>query len=274
MGHDRTSARPSHPSDSGEPPDVARLRGLVLAARSAQGGARTALAGEINQLLTRLSEPGNESEEARLLVAELDSHAFDELLDERGVSSRKAAVLALLSLGFPHALNVDPDDLAFARREERREKARESDEEDENEQPPAATDYTRKLKKSRAVALGLAGLSSLALVPAAVVALMDGSTLVPVFCLLQVLLSAGAAGYLVAAMPPLEQQAAPIAAIVFGVLIALCLIPAAGLFAVIAAGGSAGALAALIGWQYDDPGRTDGLFRGENVRRGRNPFGD
>jgi hypothetical protein len=222
------------------PAHAARLRGLVLAARGAQGEARTALAGEINRVLTQLPESGGEAEAVLPLLRELDSPDFDAVVDDAGVSSRKAAALALLSFG--------------------------------DSVKPTPTAYTRKLKKSRLIAAGLASVTCVALVPAVVSALLEASFLLPVAWFFQVLLSAGSTVYLAEAMPPLERQAVPIAGVVFGTLVALCLIPAAGLAGLVAAGGSAAALAVLIGWQYDDAGRDDGLIPQQSMRHWKNPF--
>lgn len=169
------------------------------------------------------------------------------------MSSRKAATLALLSLGAPAEADTSGQPTA--------EPAR-----------APATEYTRKLKKSRVIAAGLASVTCLALVPSVVSALLEASFLMPVAWFFQVLLSAGSALYLAEAMPPLERQAVPITGVVFGTLVALCLIPAAGLTALVAAGGSVAALGVLIGWQYDDPGREDGLFHRQSLRNWKNPF--
>lgn len=62
-------------------------------------------------LLIAMRAPGDEPEEARLLVAHLEAKTLTALVDEKGRRAHTEAVETLLSLGFPHALNVTPEDL-------------------------------------------------------------------------------------------------------------------------------------------------------------------
>lgn len=113
------------------PPDPQQLSRLIGEARAADALLKFAAAGKINALLIALRTPGNEVAEARSILAELDVSALDGLVDGEGRSCRKEAVETLLACGFPHALEVDPGDLAFARKAKRDEKlksdAREAD---------------------------------------------------------------------------------------------------------------------------------------------------
>ena len=275
MAQERTRGLTPVEAAGGAPDPLPRLRALLRAAAGAQAEARTTLAGEINQVLAKLREPGNESDEARVLVAELDARAFDDLIDARGVASRKEAVQTLLSLGFPHALNVDPGDLAFARKEESREENRRTrnarlEMARLGEEPWVDSKFNAKLVRSRKAAVACAGLSGLALL------VYLGLAQAPTFGLqmlvvLNVLLTVGSTAYLALAMPQVEAQAVPIAGVVFGTLAALCLFAFAPVAALIALCGSGAALTALLAWQYEDPGEN-GFF--PPGRHGRNPFDD
>ncbi len=67
---------------------------------------------EVIDTLIAMRAPGDEAEEARLIVAHLDAKTLHKLVDEKGRRAHQEAVETLLSLGFPHALNISPDDLA------------------------------------------------------------------------------------------------------------------------------------------------------------------
>ena len=64
--------------------------------------------------LRTLTQRGSSAEAAALLTRLLDSRALDGL-EHGGSSLRAVAVEALLELGFPHALEVRPEDLEFLR---------------------------------------------------------------------------------------------------------------------------------------------------------------
>lgn len=84
-------------------------------ARNSEGDERLQLAGRLNQLLRR---PPSEAERelwAQFLLERLDDEAFHDLYDTDGVSCRAVAVEALLGLGFPWALHLEPDDLEYLR---------------------------------------------------------------------------------------------------------------------------------------------------------------
>lgn len=95
--------------------DVRRLPHLISGARASSGTDRRALAREINQVLTAMRAPGHAEAETKVIVGALDARQLDDLYDDQGRSCRKEAVETLLAGGFPHALNVAPEDLAFAR---------------------------------------------------------------------------------------------------------------------------------------------------------------
>lgn len=95
--------------------DVRRLPHLISGAGASTGFDRIALALEINKALIAMRGPGHEEAESRILVTVLDEHRLDGLVDPQGRSCRKEAVETLLTCGFPHALKVSPEDLAFAR---------------------------------------------------------------------------------------------------------------------------------------------------------------
>lgn len=66
---------------------------------------------ELIDTLIAMRAPGDEAEEAAILIAHLDAKTLEHLIDEKGRRARREAVATLLSLGFPHALKVSPDDL-------------------------------------------------------------------------------------------------------------------------------------------------------------------
>jgi hypothetical protein len=105
---------------SGEDPRlVERLTQVAQEARWAFADHRAELAGTLNGLLERLPSEVRPEEAApvlhRLLGGELDG-----LEDLEGVPCAIVATRALLSLGYPHALEVAPERLEALRRWERR----------------------------------------------------------------------------------------------------------------------------------------------------------
>jgi hypothetical protein len=74
------------------------------------------LAGELNELLGRLA-PGED--EGRLLLRVLGDGSLSGLVDAHGAHCRREAVRALLRLGFPWALEIDPDTLQWFRQVEK-----------------------------------------------------------------------------------------------------------------------------------------------------------
>ncbi|HEY0096926.1 MAG TPA: hypothetical protein VGB96_21545 [Archangium sp.] len=93
-----------------------RVRALVDDARVAASDAeRAQVAGELNQQLDALAAGGGSREVADLLEQLLESGRLAGLEDAGGRSCRAAATEALTRLGFPYALEVRPEDLAFLR---------------------------------------------------------------------------------------------------------------------------------------------------------------
>ncbi|WP_375771274.1 hypothetical protein NR798_10360 [Archangium gephyra] len=93
-----------------------QVRTLVGEARVAASEAeRTRVAGALNQQLDALAAGGGSREVADLLEQLLESGRLAGLADAEGRSCRAAATEALTRLGFPYALEVRPEDLAFLR---------------------------------------------------------------------------------------------------------------------------------------------------------------
>lgn len=85
---------------------------LVHEARAASGEPqRQEVAGRLNQLLDEMARGGGSRQVADVFHGLLDGGALEGLMDARGRSCHAAAVEGLLSLGFPYALEVRPEDL-------------------------------------------------------------------------------------------------------------------------------------------------------------------
>jgi hypothetical protein len=91
-----------------------RLAGLLARAAGAEGEGRRAAAGELNAALDRAGRHPSRGL-ADLLLRWLDQGDLDGLEDAEGRSCRAAAVEALLSMGYPFALEVRPEDLEHLR---------------------------------------------------------------------------------------------------------------------------------------------------------------
>ncbi len=126
MERERSGVRQAETPSSG--PDPAQLPRLIGAARATTGLDRFVLAGKINALLIAMRAPGNEAAEAKAILEELDVSALDGLVDGEGRDCRKEAVETLLACGFPHALQVAPEDLQHARKAARHQAQKEEDE--------------------------------------------------------------------------------------------------------------------------------------------------
>ena len=87
---------------------------VLQRARNSESDERVRLAGKLNALL-RAPPTAAREEWAQFLLEKLDDEAFHDLYDGDGVSCRAMAVEALLALGFPFALHLDPDDLDYLR---------------------------------------------------------------------------------------------------------------------------------------------------------------
>jgi hypothetical protein len=84
-------------------------------ARNSEGDDRVALAGKLNALLRRPAPDLDRETWAQFLLEKLDDEAFHDLYDGDGASCRAVAVEAVLALGFPFALHLEPDDLEYLR---------------------------------------------------------------------------------------------------------------------------------------------------------------
>ena len=113
MERERTRGPPATAPVAADP---TRLYRLIDAALKAEGMDRFVAAGKLNDLLIAMRAPGDEAAEAEAILAALDVSSLDGLVDGYGRNCRKEAVETLLACGFPHALQVSPEDLAHARR--------------------------------------------------------------------------------------------------------------------------------------------------------------
>jgi hypothetical protein len=94
---------------------ASRVLDVLQRARNAEGEPRLKLAAQLNGLLKRPVHDAEREAFAQLIIEKLDDEAFHDLYDDKGGSCRAAAVEAVLSLGFPWALHVWPDDLEYLR---------------------------------------------------------------------------------------------------------------------------------------------------------------
>lgn len=103
------------PFPSPEPLDPAAtgLERLALTARATPGQAGRDALHSLHDSLASL--PATE-ENAKLLLRLLDEGAFNELRGDDGSLTRELAVETLLALGYPWALQIHPDELAWYRR--------------------------------------------------------------------------------------------------------------------------------------------------------------
>ncbi|MBL8957069.1 MAG: hypothetical protein JNK82_40220 [Myxococcaceae bacterium] len=88
---------------------------MLQRARNSEGDERLQLAGRLNALLKKSAAEHEREVWGQFLIEKLDDEAFHELYDSEGVSCRAVAVEAVLALGFPHALHLEPADLEYLR---------------------------------------------------------------------------------------------------------------------------------------------------------------
>lgn len=100
----------------GSVPEMPNVTDLVVALDDAATSPSVENAGRINAVLSAL-QPSEAA--GRLLLGVLADGSLTQLVDRRSVSCRAEAVRALLRLGFPWALEIDPDTLAWFRAAER-----------------------------------------------------------------------------------------------------------------------------------------------------------
>ncbi|MFY2556578.1 hypothetical protein ACN469_02945 [Corallococcus terminator] len=108
---------PSEAASRPTPPVELPLPLLVRVeqAVSASEADRPEASSRLNEVLAQLASGGGERQVADTLHRLLDGGRLDGLVDAEGRSCRAVAVEALLSLGFPYALEVEPDDLKHLR---------------------------------------------------------------------------------------------------------------------------------------------------------------
>jgi hypothetical protein len=103
------------PTETPAPPEAGLVPIETLQrARNSEGDERLELAGRLNAVLRSPPEVDREAW-AQFLLEKLDDEAFHDLYDTDGVSCRAVAVEAVLALGFPFALHLEPDDLDYLR---------------------------------------------------------------------------------------------------------------------------------------------------------------
>jgi hypothetical protein len=96
-------------------PDLVKFKAMLEGIKTLTPDEQQASAESINDVLIAMRAPGNDAEEAALLLKELDLKSFTGLTDSRGRNCRKEAVETLMHIGFPHALQITPHDFEYAR---------------------------------------------------------------------------------------------------------------------------------------------------------------
>jgi hypothetical protein len=90
---------------------------LVGRARSATGQEQVWLATLVNQRLKKVVGLPEPEQLVTFLLEQLDDQSFAGLRDKKGWPCRAAAVEAVIELGYPHALQLDPDDVEYLAQE-------------------------------------------------------------------------------------------------------------------------------------------------------------
>jgi hypothetical protein len=101
------------PADSLASPSLASLYSEYNAAGVLSGGA------QLVRLVTWFETAPPTDANAKELLALLDADAFSSVTDAQGRPLKALALLTLLRFGYPWALQVKPDDLAWLREEQR-----------------------------------------------------------------------------------------------------------------------------------------------------------
>lgn len=106
-----------------EPGDRARasLASLLLELGQAPDGALAPAVGRLGDRLEHLTATDS-PDDARALIEGLEQRRFDGLVDGQGRTLRQLAIEALLRLGYPWALQVNPTDLDWYRSHAREKK--------------------------------------------------------------------------------------------------------------------------------------------------------
>ena len=86
---------------------------LVHRARNSEGQERVWLATLVNQRLARLKRLPDAEQLVTFFLEQLDDAEFGRLTDKHGWPCRAAVVEAIIELGYPHALQLDPDDVEY-----------------------------------------------------------------------------------------------------------------------------------------------------------------
>lgn len=114
MQHEQTQAPVSSPAEAVLPGTTGAALETLQRARNSEGADRLELAAKLNALL-RIGAREETQVWGQFLIDKLDDEAFHDLYDGEGTSCRALAVEALLSLGFPWALHLDPSDVDYLR---------------------------------------------------------------------------------------------------------------------------------------------------------------
>jgi len=100
--------------ERGFTPPLERLPVLLQRADAAAGDARRAATSELIDVLGQMARyPSRPA--ADLLLRWLDQGALKDLQDAEGLTARAVATAAVLSMGYPYALEISPDDLDHLR---------------------------------------------------------------------------------------------------------------------------------------------------------------
>jgi hypothetical protein len=155
---------------------------------------------ELIDALIAMRAPGDEADEARVVVGALEASSLDGLRDEAGRDAKAEAVETLLSLGFPHALTVSPADLEYFR----------------DEKPHTLGGVMLKIRRSRQLTLAIA-FTGQVLTGGAVTALTkEDMSRLPLSIVLALATVGGAAW--INSRPPDKGQALAMAGLVLGLL--------------------------------------------------------
>lgn len=94
-----------------------RLPEAVARARELPGSAGAGALQEVERLLRALQPSAPDGE---LLLSLLEARSFDGLAGDDGTPTRVLAIEALLRLGYPWSIQVQPEDLAWYRAQQQR----------------------------------------------------------------------------------------------------------------------------------------------------------
>jgi hypothetical protein len=90
---------------------------LVQRARNSTGQEQLWLATLVNQRLKKIGALPEPEKLVTFLLEQLDDQSFAGLKDKKGWPCRAAAVEAVIELGYPHALQLDPEDVEYLTQE-------------------------------------------------------------------------------------------------------------------------------------------------------------